>query len=164
MSQELQKILVPVDYSDHATEALHYAAAMAESLTCELLVVHVIPKSFTVLHRRSAPSLSYPSMHAAITQSASAVTVNLHQLAETKLEHYLEVQLPGRVIERRVEVGHPYNQIVLLAEQEQVNLIVMGTRGRTGLTRIVQGSVAEHIMRHALCPVMTVNPSVFSAA
>lgn len=167
MSQALQKVLVPVDYSPHATEALHYAASLADPSVSELLVVHVIAKEFTALHRRSAPPLPYPPMYAAMAQAASPMTpltIDLRQKADTALEQYLAVQLPGRAVGRRVEVGRPCAQILLVAEREQVNLIVMGTHGRTGLSRMVMGSVAEQIVRHAPCPVLTVKPFASSAA
>jgi nucleotide-binding universal stress UspA family protein len=59
-------------------------------------------------------------------------------------------------IETILEDGHPDKQIVQTAKDEGCSLIVMGTHGRTGLSRLLMGSVAEHVLRHATCPVLTV--------
>jgi nucleotide-binding universal stress UspA family protein len=59
-------------------------------------------------------------------------------------------------VERRLEEGDPVTQILGIAEEESCDLIVMGTQGRTGLGRILMGSVAEQVMRKATCPVLTV--------
>jgi nucleotide-binding universal stress UspA family protein len=59
-------------------------------------------------------------------------------------------------MEPMLEDGHPAKQIVQTAKDEGCSLILMGTHGRTGLSRLLMGSVAEHVLRHATCPVLTV--------
>jgi nucleotide-binding universal stress UspA family protein len=62
-------------------------------------------------------------------------------------------------IETRVLVGSPGPAIVETAKAVQADLIVMGTHGRSGLMRVLMGSVAEYVLRHALCPVLTIKPT-----
>ncbi len=158
MNQALKKILVPVDYSSLATEALHHAAAIADPAT-ELLVVHVIAKDVAVHRGRLAPALPWhPPMYAAIAQVAPLMSIDLRERADTDLKRYLSRQLPKRSVQRRVEVGRPATEILKVAAQEDVDLIVMGTHDRTGLTRMMLGSVAEQVARHAPCPVLTIKP------
>ncbi len=156
MNKTIENILVPVDYSAYATEALHYAVTIADRFSSSLLVLHVIAKEFDTLHRRSAPSIPFPPMHAAISKATPPVTVDLRQQAEIALDQYVSDQCGGRAVERRVDVGQPVDQILALTRDEHVDLIVMGTHGRTGLARIVMGSVAEQVVRQAPCPVLMV--------
>ena len=85
-----------------------------------------------------------------------AVVVDLRERAQTALQHFLPSELSGRSVELRVEIGHPFEQILEVAKGERVDMIVMGTHGRTGLAHIVLGSVAERVVRMAPCPVLTV--------
>jgi nucleotide-binding universal stress UspA family protein len=66
-------------------------------------------------------------------------------------------------VARRVVVGIPYRKIVEVAEEEKSDLIVMTTHGRTGLSHLVMGSVAEKIVRTAPCPVLTIRPTAVTA-
>ena len=97
MNKTIENILVPVDYSSYATEALHYAATIADRFASSLLVLHVIAQEFETLHRRSAPSLPYPPMHAAISKATPPVTIDLRQQAERALEQYVSAQLASVV-------------------------------------------------------------------
>jgi nucleotide-binding universal stress UspA family protein len=65
-------------------------------------------------------------------------------------------QLAGYPLELRIDVGHPLERILAVAQREPVDLIAMGTHGSTGLARTVMGSVAERVVRLAPCPVLTV--------
>jgi nucleotide-binding universal stress UspA family protein len=70
-----------------------------------------------------------------------------------------EAQRSKVEVTRRVVVGIPYRKIVEVAEEEKSDLIVMTTHGRTGLSHLVMGSVAEKIVRTAPCPVLTIRPT-----
>lgn len=158
-------ILVPVDFSSYATEALLYAATLARRFTSQLIVLHVIAKEFeTVSVHQSAgrrglpPHVMGPLTEALDVpdETTEAIAIDFHQQAMTALQHFLPVELRGLRVERRVAIGHPFEQIVDIAKDESVDLIVMGTHGRTGLTHLMLGSVAERVVRLAPCPVLTV--------
>lgn len=71
---------------------------------------------------------------------------------------------PKVSMERQLEVGNPAKEILRLAQELRCGLIVMGTHGRTGLSRVLMGSVAEEVSREALCPVLTVKNPFAQAA
>jgi nucleotide-binding universal stress UspA family protein len=130
------KILVPIDFSDCARRALAQAHAWARWAPCELHVAHVVDGNV-----RDRASIE-----------AGALA---HGLGE--LERFAE-ELRAVAVEPHVIVGHPARAIVELAGRLGVDLIVMGTHGRTGLAHLLMGSVAEGVVRGAPCPVMCVRP------
>ena len=166
MNKTIQKILVPVDFSSYATEAFLYAATLADRFASSVLVLHVIAKDIETqaVHQhmgRGNPLLGLTSETLDLpTEVHETVTVDLREQAQTALQQFLPSPLGGLKVERRVEVGHPFEQILETAKREQVDLIVMGTHGRTGLAHIVLGSVAERVVRMASCPVLTVKAPV----
>jgi nucleotide-binding universal stress UspA family protein len=163
MSKTFPTILVPVDFSPYSTEALLYAASLAERFSSSLLVLHVIPKEVETraaqqrLGSRSMPLLGpyteTPEVPAEVTDT---VVVDLRERALTALQAFLPSQLSRHQLEFLVVIGHPAEQILETAAQQKVALIVMGTHGRTGLAHTLLGSVAERIVRLAPCPVLTV--------
>ena len=162
MSKTIQKILVPVDFSPYSTEALLYAATLADHLASTVVVLHVIAKEIEAqaVHQRAGrgvPLLGVTSETLGVPpEMHEAVVVDLRERAQTALQHFLPSELSGRSVELRVEIGHPFEQILEVAKGERVDMIVMGTHGRTGLAHIVLGSVAERVVRMAPCPVLTV--------
>ena len=165
MDKTFQTILVPVDFSPYATEALLYAATLAKQFEALLLVLHVIDKDFetvVVHHRAGHRGLPSPLLgpFAGTLDAASGATetvaIDLREQAQTTLKHFIPSVLSGLRLETRVKSGQPFEQILELTEHEAVDLIVMGTHGRTGLKHVILGSVAERVVRLAPCPVLTV--------
>lgn len=134
-----RKILHPTDFSTEAADAFRLACSLARDHRAELLVIHVMPPPVCwgeVVARR--PPDSYE-----------------HQLWREYLEPLCAAE-PDIHIEARIESGNPVERIVSIAAEEGCDLIVMGTHGRSGLGRVVLGSVAEQVLRKASCPVLTV--------
>ncbi len=133
-----KKILFATDFSPASDAALHYATSLARDSGARLLILHVeeIPAPYAagemVLPAPLYPNPEIRRMLEAVVPDDSAV----------RYEHHL-VQ------------GSPAEEIVSVAHQQGVDLLVMGTHGRTGLKRVLMGSVAESAMRHADCPVLT---------
>jgi len=167
MEKTFQTILAPVDFSPYASEALQYAAALAKRFDATLLVLHVIDKDFEIVavHHgsggRGLPSPLLGPFAATLDEAAErtgTVAIDLREQANAALQHCL-LDLgarPGLRLEKRVAIGHPFEQILELAKREAVDLIVMGTHGRTGLGHAMMGSVAERVARLAPCPVLMV--------
>jgi nucleotide-binding universal stress UspA family protein len=84
------------------------------------------------------------------------VIVDYREPVYTALQAFLPPRLARYPVELRVVVGRPFERIIETAVREQAGLIVLGTHGRTGLSRVVMGSVAERVVRLAPCPVLTV--------
>jgi nucleotide-binding universal stress UspA family protein len=161
-----RSILVPVDFSPYAANALRYALGIAERFASSIIVLHVIPRDTTThalsqrLGHRDLPffgPLHAPQSALEVpSEVAEEVVIDLREQAYTALQAFLPAQITRHPIELRVLVGQPFERILETAVHEKVALIVLGTHGRTGLTHLIMGSVAERVVRLALCPVLTV--------
>ena len=162
MGKTFATILVPVDFSAYSTEALLYASSIAERFFSSLLVLHVIGKEIELhdihqrLGHRSSPLLGPFSETLEVpTEVKETMAIDLRQRAHTALREFLPPQLSGQPHKLLVVVGHPCEQILQTVADHHVDLVVMGTHGRTGLTHTVIGSIAERVVRLARCPVLT---------
>lgn len=135
---DFKKILFATDFSPTSNAAFQYAAALARDSGALLLITHVeeLPISYAggdmYFAQPEYPNPEIRRMLAAIVPSDKSV----------RYEH-------------RLVMGTAADDIVRLADEERVDLIVIGTQGRTGLARVLVGSVAESVMRKAKCPVLT---------
>jgi nucleotide-binding universal stress UspA family protein len=137
-SMHATKILFPTDFSELSQSALAHAAALAHDTGAKLLIAHV-----------EEPPQAYGGAEAYYA---------LPEFDDESLrERLLAVVPPDPDVQydHRLLIGDPAAEIVHLAAREQVDLIVMGTHGRTGLMRLIMGSVAEAVVRRATCPVLT---------
>ncbi len=163
MKPAFHTILVPVDFSPYSTAALHYAAGIADRFSSSLVVLHVIAKEAetATIQRRVTPrrlpllGAEVPPLEVA-SDMTETVAIDLREQGKTALQHFLPPQLTTRPLEPRVVVGRPVEQILDVAQRDKVDLIVLGTHGRTGLAHAMLGSVAERVVRLAPCPVLTV--------
>jgi len=146
MKIQIKKILCPVDFSESSNHALGYAVAFAGTFKAELILVHV--KDYAALEM---PDYSSGIEFSAeiIDQIGEAYENRLKDLAEKERTEYPNVS-------HRVLSGTPFYEIINAARDEKVDLIVMGTHGRTGLAHVLMGSVAEKVVRKAPCPGLTV--------
>ncbi len=134
----MSRILFPTDYSPASTAALRYAMALAAQSEATLTVVYVEPPS--------VPPVGTAALHEGpLDGEEAAFAEQLAALAERFACRY----------EVRKLRGDPATEIVKLAQQEPAELIVMATAGRSGLRRMLMGSVAEAVVRQAPCPVLT---------
>ena len=145
MPNLFQKILVPHDFSEHATRALRLATDLAARHRGRLLVLHAITP-FT-------PVSAFPAAEEMVWIPPADLVANERR----RLDALVKRALKGRVrADVRVIVGDPFQQIV--AASRGTTLIVMATAGRTGLSHLLIGSVAEKVVRHAPVPVLTLRP------
>jgi len=145
---KLQRILVPVDFSDTSRQALEWALELAGKFDAAVEVLYV----WTPPHYFS-PEL----MVAAPGWSAMSVETYARSEAEKDMEKFMSsLKAPGLRVTHRIEVGSAAPTIVRWAGESHADLIVMGTHGLTGLTRVLLGSVAQEVLPRAPCPVMTV--------
>lgn len=146
----IRRLLVPVDFSPSSRAALEYAASLAERFGAELEVLHVW----------QPPVLYGPGIAEAIIYTPEGKTT-LSQFSRTQAGKQLE-ELISDLHRRasvaahgRLEMGDPTENILKIAAGGH-DLVVMGTHGRTGLSHMFLGSVAEKVVRRAPCPVMTI--------
>ena len=133
----IQTILHPTDFSSHSRCAFQLACSLAKDHGARLIVLHVV-----------APPVAYgEGMVSMEPEDWERLQVMLHELRPPD---------PQVRVEHRLADGDPARQILGTAQESKCDLIVMGTHGRTGLTRLLMGSVAEQVVRKAGCPVLTI--------
>ena len=144
----VQHFLIPLDFSTPAEQALDYAIALAQKLQARLTLLHVIqPPPVVNVDMGIWPSSTFlQDLEAEITHD---------------MEAYLaRVTAAGLEGERVMVHGVPFHEIIETAKARQVDLIVIGTHGRTGLLYVLLGSVAEKGVRLAPCPVLVARQPV----
>lgn len=149
-----QKILVPVDFAAHSTEAVQRAADIALHYSASLTLLYVYEPIDYALAASAMPGAvpeAYPSFSA--EQMRDVTSVYEERLRAT--ERDVEALGVSRVNSKLLQ-GPAAPEIVDFARDNGFDLIVMGTHGRTGLEHLLMGSVAERVLRTAPCPVLTV--------
>lgn len=140
----MKKILVPIDFSDCAKKALQYAIPFAEQHSAEIVLLYV------------APSPAYAGGEYGIIDT-SAMNAELTTAGEKRLETFATEELRAKVpVETMVRTGSPTAEIIDVASKVPADIIVISTHGYSGLKHVLLGSVAEHVVRHAPCPVLVV--------
>lgn len=149
--QEISKIVVPIDGSQNSTEAADYAIKMAERYGSEVDVVHVVNLDQT-LQLLGIYRLSYPDPIKKKIEDARAEAENwFTEIIKTAEQR--KVRVKTKVIDSPMSV---VSALVNYADQERADLIVIGTRGRSGINRMLLGSVASGVVTYAPCPVVVV--------
>ena len=145
---DMQRILVPVDFSGSSTLALRHALELAQRFGATVEALHV----YEVPHYLADVQIGGPG-HPAVP-----VQAYLEQQASEQMEALRSaVSVPeGVVLDVRLTTGDPRDRILAEAERQNADLLVMGTHGRSGLRRLLLGSVAEQVVRRATMPVLMV--------
>ena len=146
---KLKKILYPTDFSEASLEALKYATSLARSCESKLILMHVVnEKIFSEglsLARISAPE---------------ALGQELAKEAARQLKMLITAEdRPGLELEMVILHGNPSLEVIRYAKEHKVDMIVIGTAGRSGVEHMMFGSTAEKVVRGAQCPVLSVKPA-----
>ncbi|VTR92267.1 universal stress protein : Universal stress protein OS=Singulisphaera acidiphila (strain ATCC BAA-1392 / DSM 18658 / VKM B-2454 / MOB10) GN=Sinac_5019 PE=3 SV=1: Usp [Gemmata massiliana] len=144
----IRRILVPTDFSECATPAVRYAAELADKFEAELVLLHVVPDTVLALPDAVMPTPTPMTDLDTLTESGKTGLANL--ITAMKLEKYKP--------RAEVRLGSPEQEIVEAVKDLNVDLVCIATHGREGIARVLLGSVAEMVVRHAPCPVLTVRP------
>jgi len=147
MEISIQRIMFPTDFSDLAKIAQHYAMSLADRFGAELHLMHVV-----------APLMPYPDVSSPWIMPESELQ---HQIdaADQRLRRVVDFAwLENHSSKFTTVVGFAVDEILKYASDQNIDLIVVGTHGHTGLSHFLIGSVAEKIVRTASCPVLTVHP------
>ena len=147
MKIELKKILCPTDFSENSEHALKYALMLAALSQAELILLHAVEP---LIYPQSSELFEPIVDEVALTMKMEAAfQKQLEEQVENLKDQYSKIT--GKLV-----TGNTFLEIIQAARDEQADMIVMGTHGRTGMAHVLIGSVAEKVVREAPCPVLTV--------
>lgn len=153
MDLVISRVLVPVDFSRHSEVALRYATALAGRLGGAIDLLHVVEDPVATGAWSGELSI----------QNLSDVRRNLIEDGERRLERFRVSASDSNVaLLTIVRMGQPADAIIEYAKAFGIDLIVMGTHGRSGLAHLFMGSVAERVLRYAPCPVLTLRDAALT--
>ncbi|MEZ4337303.1 MAG: universal stress protein [Sandaracinaceae bacterium] len=143
MSTSIRRILCPVDFSEPSTQAYGFAVDLARALGAELHLAH-----------------AYQLPVYALPDGAMMPTAEVAASVSAEAQASLDAMPPaeGVTTKRHLTEGVPHKEIDRLVDEYDIDLVVMGTHGRTGIARLLVGSVAERVVRTCTVPVITVPP------
>lgn len=143
--KELKTVLIPVDFSDSSELLAEYALTFGISFSAKVFVLHVVSslEDYTGLY---LPHISLETVMGEVYRSAKK------SLNEFCLKYFdKKIQY-----EQILAKGEAYREILKIASEKKVDVIIMGTHGRSGLDHLIFGSTVERVLRGAECPVLTV--------
>lgn len=139
----ISSILVPVDFSGCSLEGLHYAIAFAARVRAKVILFHAVHLA--------------PYTSGGFAYDLSTLEEAARKDAEHQMQEFIRMAKLGRVkFETAITIGPPVPEICAFAQNNDVDLIITSTHGRTGLEHILIGSIAERVVRHAYCSVLAV--------
>ena len=146
MTPAIRRLLVPIDFSAGSDRASQYAAVLATALGASIHLLHVIEESFATHEVWECDAFDVSARRErAVRESEARLAAIAAGFASTRATVTIEVRC-----------GRAAREILAVAERRGTDLVVMGTHGRTGLMHLLYGSVAEHVVRKAGCPVLAV--------
>lgn len=137
----INRILHPTDLSEPAMHSLHLAHSLARDHGAKLVLLGIVQ-----------PPMPSAEVYVPIGEMTGQIEEMKRQLAR------IAATITDVPVDFNALQGEPGPSIVAVAEDVPADMIVMSTHGRTGLSRLLMGSVAEYVMRHAHCPVLTIKP------
>ncbi|MFN0196892.1 MAG: universal stress protein [Planctomycetaceae bacterium] len=145
MSIQLKKILVATDFSEHAGLAVRYAVELGKQFSSQVVICHVVP---------------YPDLLSQLPPTSEAyIPANLHEMHVKNAEEQgskILAEFVGIEATFLIRSGSPFVEIVTLAKESDIDLLIIGTHGRGAVAHMLLGSVAERVVRKAPCPVLTI--------
>lgn len=146
---DIKKILFPTDFSEGSDNALPFAVDLAKRYSAKLCVIHIM---YDITR-----SIGWYAPHIPLDDLYNDIASH----AKKEIEEYGAGLFSGlSSIERILLKGVPYAEIIRFANENTIDLIVMGTHGRKGIDRVIFGSTAERVVRDAPCPVLCVRQPI----
>ena len=151
----IKKILAPTDLSDVSARGIKYACNLAKDVGAEVIIINAIKVDELMSVFRQLQDSPF-----ARWDQANVLQDQLVDRHRQLLDEFVKQQVPeigsDLNVRKVVEVGEPYATLVDWAKKEQVDVIVMSTHGRTGMPRMMLGSVTEKVLRSSPCPVLAI--------
>jgi len=158
MTVNIKKILYPTDFSTYSLAALPFAVDMAKRYGAELHCVHILDTGYEFFSEGGY-------LETTVTKTPIPIE-ELRKSAEEQMSTMIHKYLASaeNSVVRQVIMGTPSVEIINYAEQENIDLIVIGTHGRSALASMLMGSVTEKVLHKALCPVLAVKHPEYEVA
>jgi nucleotide-binding universal stress UspA family protein len=151
---KLTRILAPTDFSKFSGFALEWAAYLAQCMKADLTLLHVIAEE-------EGKIIEEIIGEGAVVRIPKGIRQNVVEERQKKLKEQFNMVVSSDIkgmirVEEMTRIGVPFLEIIKVAKEKEVDMIIMGTHGRTGLAHVLIGSVAEKVVHHAHCPVLTI--------
>ncbi len=147
----MKNILVPTDFSEFSRLALDYAITIARTFKASIILIHVTPEKELDSIRQISPYLEPGRIEELLKGRESEDRKRLNEFIPPEKKEGIKTEAIHRV-------GTPFLEIIKVAKEKEADLIVMATHGRSGLSHILFGSVAEKVVRKSTCPVLSIRP------
>jgi len=144
----IKNILMPTDFSKRSLAAAEYALELASQYNAKLHILHVLEKTPPVLAIRSFDLSEEKIIESIENDAKESMEAAIKSINNEKNVELVPV----------IRKGIDYEEIVKYSEENDIDVIVIATKGRTGLMHTLIGSVAEKVVRHASCPVLVITP------
>jgi nucleotide-binding universal stress UspA family protein len=151
---KLNRVLTATDFSNQSGFALEWAAYLAQCMKADLVLLHVISEE-------EGKIIEEVIGEGAVVQIPRGIRQNVVEERQKKMAEQYEMAVSREIkadlkVEKIIRIGVPFLEIIRTAKEKDVDLIVLGTHGRSGLSHVLIGSVAEKVVHHAHCGVLTV--------
>jgi nucleotide-binding universal stress UspA family protein len=149
MGPDIQKILVPIDFSDYSKSALKYAVNFCKNCKADMFLIYVVEP------------VIYPPDFSMGQIAIPSVNSEWDERARQELDKLAKEEIPSSVtVKTIIKTGKPFLEIIETAGELDVDLIIIATHGRSGVEHILFGSTAEKVVRKAPCPVLTLREPI----
>ena len=151
---KLTTILAPTDFSKYSGFAMEWAAYLAQCMRADLVLLHVMTEEEgriieEIVSEGSVVRVDKGPRPQALEDRKKRLKEQYDMVVSSEIKRMVKV-------EEMVRIGVPFLEVLNAAKEKEVDLIVLGTHGRTGLAHALIGSVAEKVVRNAACPVLTI--------
>jgi nucleotide-binding universal stress UspA family protein len=153
--EPIKNILAPTDLSLLSAKGLEYAGTLTKTFGAQLTVCHVVRTEEFIAHARL---LEKGSGNSIVEEQLQHLVDQHRALLHDFVNRHLRSANADLVIAEVVEMGEPHSQIIDWIKPKAIDLIIMSTHGRSGLQRVMLGSVTEKVLRNAHCPVLVIPP------
>ncbi len=145
---DIKKILVPTDFSEYSRKSIKYGISLAEQYNAEVYVLYVFDdrifdESLFILYTENEMRQNRKKVY---NEQLEKIVCDIHSKS------------PQLELHRKLKVGIAFVEIIKFAKAENIDLIIMSSHGRTGISHLLIGSTTEKVVRKAPCPVLTVRP------
>ena len=149
MEPSINKILVPIDFSDYSKSALKYAVNFCKNCQAEMFLIYVVEQ------------VVYPPDFSMGQIAIPSVNAEWDERARQELDKLAKEHIPSTVqVKTIIKTGKPFIEIIETAGELDIDLIIIATHGRSGMEHILFGSTAEKVVRKAPCPVLTLREPI----